>query len=83
MVHQTHEPIKNLTLSSITDCEEHCDRHKSCKSVTYCEGGQDKNKCFLSSQPVQGSSPQENTDGDCRTSYDPCASGEKLFKMSG
>ena len=68
--------IKTITLPTIMDCEQHCDRNKTCKSITYCNDGKDRNKCFLQSLQIQEFHPQEKTFGECITSYKPCNTGK-------
>ena len=75
-LHIEKTTIKKIDLPTIWNCENTCTYEKSCKSVTYCHDGANKNKCYLSSLELNEGYPQDSFDDDCKSSFDPCVKGK-------
>ena len=74
-MHIEKTTIKMIDQPNIWNCENTCATEKSCKSVTYCNEGTNKNKCYLSSLELNEGYPQDSFDEDCVSSFDPCVKG--------
>ena len=71
--------IKIIDVPTIDVCESTCGHDRSCKSVTFCHEGHDNNKCYLNSLELNEAYPQDPSDEDCISSFDPCVDGKEVL----
>ena len=74
--------IKIIDAPTVEVCESTCGHERSCKSVTFCHKGTNENKCYLNSHELNEAYPQDPSDEDCISSFDPCVEGKKVFIVS-
>ena len=71
--------LKILDAPTVEICEKICGHSRSCKSVTFCYKGTNENKCYLNSLELNEAYPQDPSDEDCISSFDPCVEGKEIF----
>ena len=71
--------IRIIDVPTVEICERTCGHGRSCKSVTFCYKGTNENKCYLNSLELNEAYPQDPSDEDCISSFDPCVDGKEVL----